>query len=207
MRLDRRALAAVVAVLLLVALIASFAGGGSCETETQPSSGETEGTVLGSPASSAPTDTTSPTGAVTAVGVPESAVAATLLQVVDGDTIRVRMSDGNEEKVRYIGIDAPEIAHEDSAGEYLGDEATDHNAELLASGPLYLQTDVDERDDFGRLLAYVWAGQVFVNERMVADGFARAHNYPPNTARQETLWTAHDAAREAGVGIWGSEGD
>jgi micrococcal nuclease len=133
---------------------------------------------------------------------PASAAEATLLQVLDGDTILVRMADGTEEKVRYIGIDAPEIAHADSAGEYLGDEATAHNAELLALGPLRLQTDVDERDDFGRLLAYVWAGGIFINERMVADGYARAHDYPPNLTRQNQLWYAHDAAREAGIGIW-----
>lgn len=131
----------------------------------------------------------------------------TLLQVIDGDTIRVRMSEGSVEKVRYIGIDAPEVAHGDSAGEYLGAEATAHNARLLESGPLRLETDVDEWDDFGRLLAYVWAGDVFVNERMVEDGYARAHDYPPNLARQDRLWDAHDMAREAGIGIWGSSGE
>ena len=125
-----------------------------------------------------------------------------LLDVVDGDTIWVLMPDGSKEKVRYIGIDAPEVAHADSAGEYLGDEATAHNAELLAMGPLRVETDLDERDDFGRLLAYVWAGEVLVNERMVLDGYARARNYPPNLARQQQLWDAQDKAREAGVGVW-----
>ncbi len=61
---------------------------------------------------------------------------------------------------------------------------------------------MDERDDFGRLLAYVWAGEVLVNERMVLDGYARARNYPPNLTRQQQLWDAHDKAREAGVGVW-----
>ena len=63
---------------------------------------------------------------------------------------------------------------------------------------------MEERDEFGRLLAYVWAGEVFVNERMVLDGYAWAHNYPPNLARQDQLWEAHDRAREAGVGVWAS---
>lgn len=138
----------------------------------------------------------------TATAAPVWGIAATLLQVIDGDTIRVRMSDGSEERVRYIGIDAPEVAHPGSPGEYLGSEATAHNAALLASGPLRLQTDIDERDDFGRLLAYVWAGEVFVNERMVRDGYARARNYPPNLAMQDRLWAAHDKARAAGIGIW-----
>jgi micrococcal nuclease len=129
----------------------------------------------------------------------------TLLEVVDGDTIWVRLADGTEEKVRYIGIDAPEVAHVDSPGEYLGEAATRHNALVLESGPLRLETDVEERDDFGRLLAYVWAGEVFVNERMVLDGYARAHDYPPNVSRREQLWAAHDSARAAGVGIWARE--
>lgn len=126
----------------------------------------------------------------------------TLLSVVDGDTIWVRMPDGSAEKVRYIGIDAPETAHADAPAEYLGQEATAHNAKLLASGPLGLETDLDERDDYGRLLAYVWAGDTFVNERLVLDGLARAHNYPPNLTRQWLLWEAQDKARVARVGLW-----
>ncbi len=106
------------------------------------------------------------------------------------------MPDGREERVRYIGIDAPEVARPGSTGEYLGEEATRHNAELLASGPLRLQTDVQERDDFGRLLAYVWAGTVFINERMVADGLARARDYPPNLARQEILRAAQQEVKK-----------
>jgi micrococcal nuclease len=128
--------------------------------------------------------------------------AVTLVEVVDGDTIWVRMPDGHREKVRYIGMDAPEVAQDDSRGEYLGEEATLHNTQLLEGGALRLETDVDQRDGYGRLLAYVWAGEVFVNERMVLDGYAWAHNYAPNLSRQDQLWEAHDRARAAGVGVW-----
>jgi micrococcal nuclease len=174
-------LPAVVLLLVLLA-VALVAGGCSCAL----SGGDSNGAIDG-------TDGT---------GAPDAGVAVDLLQVIDGDTIRVRMPDGSEERVRYIGIDAPEVAHSDSAGEYLGEEATAHNKELLAAGALRLETDVEERDDYGRLLAYVWAGEVFINERMVRDGYARARNYPPNLARQDELWKAHDQAREAGIGIW-----
>jgi micrococcal nuclease len=132
---------------------------------------------------------------------------ATLDRVVDGDTIWVRMPDGSQEKVRYIGLDAPEMPGEDSTGEYLAAESKAHNRELLTSGSLRLETDVQERDEFGRLLAYVWAGDVFVNERMILDGYAWAHEYPPNTKRQEQLWRAHDQARAAEVGIWVDMGE
>ena len=119
----------------------------------------------------------------TRVRMDETSFEAILVDVVDGDTIRVYLPDGREEKVRYIGLDAPEMAHEDAEGEYLGVEAAIHNAELLAGGELVLETDLEVRDDFGRLLAYVWADGVFVNERMILDGYARAHDYPPNLSR------------------------
>jgi micrococcal nuclease len=72
----------------------------------------------------------------------------------------------------------------------------------LETQPLVLETDIDERDDFGQLLAYVWAGDVFVNERLILDGYARAHDYPPNLSRRVQLWEATDRARAAGVRIW-----
>jgi micrococcal nuclease len=137
---------------------------------------------------------------------PES-VEVTLLEVIDGDTMWVRTSDGSNEKVRYIGIDAPELAHEDSPAEYLGEESKAHNAYLLAQGTVRLQTDVEELDDYGRLLAYVWAGDCFVNEWMVVDGLARAKAYPPNLTKQDLLWSANDRARAAGRGIWAEQHD
>jgi micrococcal nuclease len=150
----------------------------------------------------APSVTAGPGAGGAASAARATGTAVTLAEVVDGDTIWVRMPDGSREKVRYIGIDAPEVAHEDSSAEYLGDEATVHNTQLLKSGPVRLETDVEERDEYGRLLAYVWSGEVFINERMVLDGYAWAHNYRPNLARQDQLWAAHDRARAAGVGVW-----
>jgi micrococcal nuclease len=186
------ALAVIVAALVIVAVVRS----GGQDMLAPPA------TAAGTAATAAGTTETAPP----AIGTGASGEAVSLLAVVDGDTIHVRMPDGGEEKVRYIGIDAPEVAHEGSPGEYLGDEATAHNAELLTSGPLRLQTDVEKRDEYGRLLAYVWAGEVFVNERMVLDGYAWAHNYPPNLTLQEQLWAAHDQARAAGIGIWAEHG-
>jgi endonuclease YncB( thermonuclease family) len=193
-RLSRRTRLQLVTIALLVVLMVVLSLLRTCGRET-----------------TSPDDTAAPTGtlgttAVTTGGTAGSwGVEATLIEVVDGDTIWVRMSDGREEKVRYIGVNAPEIAHEDSPADYLGDEAAVHNAELLASGPLRLETDVEERDEYGRLLAYVWAGEIFVNERMVLDGYSWAHNYAPNLTRQDALWAANDEARAAGRGVWGEE--
>ena len=195
-------IAIVLALALLLAPVLLSLAGCACGAARPP---ETAAPVTAPPGGT-PEETAAPVaeGGPDAGGGPGAgAIEAVLIQVIDGDTIRVRMSNGTVEKVRYIGIDAPEVAHVDSPGEYLGDEATAHNSALLRSGPLRLKTDVDEWDDFGRLLAYVWAGDVFVNERMVGDGYARAHNYRPNLAQQDRLWKAHDKARAAGIGIWG----
>jgi micrococcal nuclease len=141
-------------------------------------------------------------GCASDAAAPPSRVEVGLLRVVDGDTIWVRMPDGTEEKVRYIGIDAPEVAHEGTRADYLGEEASARNALLLGSDPLSLELDVEKRDPYGRLLAYVWAGEVFVNERLVLDGYARAHDYPPNLSRQPRLREAERKAKAAQVGLW-----
>ena len=176
-------------MVLALALVAGCAGGSATQMGPQG----TGATLPGDTSAGA----TSPADATEA-----SFIGVTLVRVVDGDTIWVRMPDGSQEKVRYIGIDAPEIDHPDAPGEYLGDESSAHNARLLESGPLRLQLDVEERDPYGRILAYVWADDVFVNERLVLDGYARAHSYPPNLGRQPQLREAQRKARAAEVGIW-----
>ncbi len=180
-----------VAVLLLAALALVGPSAFGCASTTQTPSLETGDTVLGAPTGVEPNGTG-----------PGSRIEVTLLRVVDGDTIWVRMPGGSEEKVRYIGIDAPEVAHEDTNAEYLGDTATAQNALLLGSESLSLELDVEERDPYGRLLAYVWAGETLVNERLVLDGYARAHDYPPNLSRQPRLREAERKARAAKVGLW-----
>jgi len=146
-------------------------------------------------------------GGASDAAVPGSRVEVGLLRVVDGDTIWVRMPDGTEEKVRYIGIDAPEVAHEGTRAEYLGEEASARNLLLLGSDRLSLELDVEERDPYGRLLAYVWAGETLANERLVLEGYARAHDYPPNLSRQSRLREAERKAKAAHVGLWGPKSD
>jgi micrococcal nuclease len=181
----------VVAGLAVAALMLAVLSGCSCASTTEAPPQETGATALGIPVVTEPGGTG-----------PVSPIQVTLLRVVDGDTIRVRMPDGMEERVRYIGIDAPEVAHSDADAEYLGDEATDRNARLLDSESLDLELDVEERDPYGRLLAYVWAGGLLVNEQLVLDGYARARDYPPNLRRQPQLREAERKARAAEVGLW-----
>lgn len=121
-----------------------------------------------------------------------------VLSVTDGDTMRV-LVDGENEPLRLIGINAPE------SGECLAAEATSRLADLVGEGPVRLESDVSDRDDFGRLLRYVHAGDVFVNEVLVREGLALARRYEPDTARSGDLEAAQSAAEADQVGMWNPE--
>jgi micrococcal nuclease len=123
---------------------------------------------------------------------------------VDGDTLDVDLG-GVEERVRLIGIDTPESVAHDRPVECFGPEAKARLAELLPAGTeVRLERDVEARDRFGRLLAYVFrsADDAFVNRLLVAEGYAESRPFEPNLARQGELDRAEDDARQAGRGLW-----
>ena len=105
---------------------------------------------------------------------------AYVTKVVDGDTIWV-MADGQSYKVRYIGVDTPEI------GVPGADEATDLNYDLVFGKKVMLYKDVSETDKYGRLLRYVVAEGKFVNYELVSQGVAKAGTWQPDTACGEFL--------------------
>jgi micrococcal nuclease len=118
--------------------------------------------------------------------------------VVDGDTVRVTIG-GAEERVRLIGIDTPETHGQGGLRECFGAEATERTHALLPAGTeVRLVRDVEARDRYGRLLAYVYRAHdgLFVNLRLAEEGFAAPLSIPPNVA--------HSAeARDADRGLWG----
>lgn len=122
-------------------------------------------------------------------------VSAELVSVTDGDTIVVLLN-GEEVKVRYIGIDTPE------SDEPFGPTAADFNAALLGSEPLTLVRDQSETDIFGRTLAYVIAGERFVNYELVRSGWALSRAYPPDTACLAVFDEAQSLAQVDGLGLW-----
>jgi micrococcal nuclease len=127
---------------------------------------------------------------------PRSA-SALVTRVVDGDTVEVRLG-GEIEDVRYIGVDTPETAECFSA------RASAFNARLVEDRQVRLERDAEERDRYGRLLAYVHrrSDGLFVNLALVEDGFAAVATYPPNVAHRAGLAAAAAEAREAGRGLW-----
>lgn len=130
------------------------------------------------------------------------------MRVIDGDTIRA-MVDGVEERIRYIGVDTPELNSTSPATpEPYAQAATTANDRLLDDRRLVLETDVSERDRYGRLLRYVWVDEdgtwTLLGLALVAQGFAQVSTYPPDVKYVDSLLAAQSDARAAGRGLWGT---
>lgn len=128
-------------------------------------------------------------------------------EVIDGDTIVVRWGR-HSETVRLIGIDTPETKHPTKPVQCGGHEASARTAALLPPGTVVgLERDVEERDVYGRLLAYVHRDDgLFVNLQLALEGHAAVLSIAPNTAHRAEIAAAVDAARAAGRGLWGACG-
>ncbi len=131
---------------------------------------------------------------------------ATVVLIVDGDTIDV-LIDGRPERIRLIGIDTPEIAHDSAdASECFGPEATSFTTDLLAIGSdVRLERDVVGRDDYGRILAYVYRASdgIFVNYEIVRRGYATPLSIAPNSTFAAVMVIAAKQAQAEGLGLWG----
>ena len=124
-----------------------------------------------------------------------------VVRVVDGDTIQVRVAD-RLEKVRYIGVNTPEVHHPRKGEEPGGREAMAVNRTLVDGRRVRLETDVRPRDRYGRLLAYVWVGEVMINAELVRRGYAQVMTIPPNVRHQALFVKLQRDAREAERGLW-----
>jgi micrococcal nuclease len=124
---------------------------------------------------------------------------AVVKKVVDGDT--VELSDGK--KVRYIGIDTPESKKPNTPVQCFAIEASKRNEQLVAGKTVRMVKDVSETDRYGRLLRYVYVDEVFVNEQLVAEGYAFARSFPPDIKEQTIFASAEAKARDEKQGLWG----
>ena len=138
---------------------------------------------------------------VVVAATPASALEGPVVRVVDGDTIHVRLGDRTE-KVRYIGVNTPEVHHPTKGEEPGGREAAQLNGELVAGQRVRLELDVQSRDRYGRLLAYVWVGDTMVNAELVRRGYAQVTTVPPNVRHQALFLRLQREARAAARGLW-----
>jgi len=137
-------------------------------------------------------------------GSDQSKTPFQVITVTDGDTIWVCCLNGQREKVRYIGIDAPETQHPIKGVQEYGHEAKAANRSLVEGKMVRLAFDVARRDRYDRLLAYVYMEDgTFVNAWLVREGFAQVMTVPPNVKYQELFLKLQREAREAGRGLWG----
>ena len=126
------------------------------------------------------------------VTIPEGEIA-TVTRVIDGDTIDV-MLDGREMRVRYIGVNTPE------RDEACYSNATRANSDLVQGKTVTLVTDTSDTDQYDRLLRYVYADGVFVNESLVRDGYAEVVKYPPDEAFYDDFLSLEKSAASANRG-------
>jgi micrococcal nuclease len=131
---------------------------------------------------------------------------ARVLRVVDGDTIIVRIPGppARRERVRYIGIDAPESVTPGRPVECYGPASAAANRRLVGGRTVSLSTDVERRDRFGRVLAYVRVDGRLVNAELVRGGFATALEIAPNLRQAARLRALEREARRARRGLWGA---
>lgn len=132
-------------------------------------------------------------------------VTGTVVFVIDGDTVDMDI-DGQRERVRLLGIDAPESVHRSVPEQCFGAESSAALTELLPIGSeVTLERDVEARDRYGRLLLYLYRADdgLFINEQLVRSGMADTSFYQPNTTMEDVLTAARAEARAERAGLWG----
>lgn len=124
-------------------------------------------------------------------------------KVIDGDTVEL----DNGQAVRYIGIDTPETRKREGekwvyAPDAYAEEAKEFNRRLVEGKPVRLEFDVQKKDKYGRLLAYCFAEDTFVNARLLEEGYALLYTLPPNIRYADMLVKKQEEARKNNRGLW-----
>lgn len=152
----------------------------------------------------APRLATSPAERATWPAAPPDAVPAKVERVVDGDTF-VALVRGRRDRVRLIGVDTPETVDPDRPVQPYGKEASDFARHMLTGVTVRLVGDVEPRDKYGRLLAYVWLPDgTFWNALLAAEGYAQLITIPPDVTYAGLFRGLVDEARSANRGLWAS---
>jgi len=128
---------------------------------------------------------------------------ATVIRVIDGDTIVVSLGADRVEKVRILGADTPEVVDPRKPVQCYGPQASAYTKHRLPAGtPVELETDAETRDKYGRLLAYVYVAGARYDDELLRLGYAHLLIIPPNGKYGRVLLEAELDARAAGRGLW-----
>ena len=132
-------------------------------------------------------------------GEPELTEPVKVERVIDGDTIVI----SGDITVRLIGIDAPESVHPDeSKNTTYGESASLYLKILLEDKEVQLEYDIDQEDDYGRTLAYIYLDGEMVNEKLLRDGIAKIMTISPNTKYLSRFQDAELEAKDNNAGFW-----
>jgi len=121
-----------------------------------------------------------------------------IVRVVDGDTVVAATG----EKIRYVGVNTPEIHHPSKKVECFGQEASSKNKELVLEKEVKLVKDTSDKDRYGRLLRFVYVGDVFVNDFLVKNGYANVSTFPPDVKNKSLFLESEKYARVNQLGLW-----
>ena len=132
----------------------------------------------------------------------------TVTRVIDGDTVEVGPAIEGTEDVRLIGVDAPETEGSPRGVQPYGEKASRFAEKMLESERVTLRFDKEKKDDYGRVLAYLYLpdGTMF-NQTLLEKGFAQVATFPPNVEHVSRFEKAQREARRAERGIWGLSED
>ena len=149
---------------------------------------------------------------------------AKIERVVDGDTaiITFLFDDGSKylkERVRFLGVDTPETVHPNKPVQYYGKEASNFTKQNLDGKTVWLQTDVEVKDRYGRMLAYVWLKEptkkqlddesairkYMFNAILLDGGYAQLMTIQPNSRYANIFVHIQREAREQKKGLWGKD--
>lgn len=140
----------------------------------------------------------------TSTTIQKDKIIAKVARVIDGDTIKVLISD-REETVRLIGVDAPEITDSRKAIQCFGKEASDKAKEVLGKKTVVLEADStqDNKDKYGRLLRYVFVDGINLSKLMISQGYAHEYTYQNNPYKyMDEFKDAQEQAQENKIGLW-----
>lgn len=137
-----------------------------------------------------------------------SMLKAKVTKVTDGDTITVKLNDGTEEKVRFIGVDTPESVHPDAdRNTSEGVVVSEYTKKQLLNKTVMLELDAGERDNYGRLLAYVYLNDMMFNAKLAEEGYATQMTYQPNVRWVDLFGALVANARSNDRGLWAYDGE
>ncbi|MFH1479170.1 MAG: thermonuclease family protein [Candidatus Omnitrophota bacterium] len=127
----------------------------------------------------------------------------TVARVIDGDTIEL----SNGSMIRYIGVNTPEIRRK--AGEEwvydpmpYAEKAKDFNEGKVLGRQIDIEYDIQRKDKYGRILGYVYIGNIMVNAELIKNGYSVIYSYPPNIKHLDDFLNAQEEARVNKRGIW-----